>query len=59
MKLNLLDWNKVTAALRIAAKVSHAERDKPDCTPAANRMHYVAAQQFAALADKIEAEERS
>lgn len=59
MKLNLLEWNRVVTALRTAAKVSHAERDKETCTPEANRRHYVDAQYYAALADRIESAERS
>jgi len=57
MKLNLIEWNRVVEALRIARAVSQAEREK--CPLADGRKHYVMAQNFGELADKIEAEERS
>jgi hypothetical protein len=59
MKLNLIEWNRVVEALRIASEVSHDERNQPDITPAENKRHYVRAEQFTALADKIEVENRS
>jgi len=59
MKLNLIEWNTVVEALRIAVTASHAARDAASCTPADNKKYYVKAQKFGELALKIESAERS
>ena len=50
---------ETTEALRTAATASMQARNDPATTPAANKAHYIKAENYRSLADKIEVEDRS
>jgi hypothetical protein len=59
VKLNIVEWSMIVAALKIAAKRAHDKRSESGISSMESRELYKEAMQFSALAEKVESEKVS